>query len=101
MGLFFSFSKQRKPKGFQLQHRYYDERKLRLQKIENKSGEINEQKRNKIRQAWKEKRKNVKYEKNKRLLIILTAIIILWLAFKLLPAVVVEYTAGYGKSILQ
>ena len=36
MGLFFSFSKQRKPRGFQLQHRYYDERKLRLQKIENK-----------------------------------------------------------------
>ena len=96
MGLFFSFSKQRKPKGFQLQHRYYDERKLRLQKIENKSVEINEQKRNKIRQAWKEKRKNVKYEKNKRLLIILAAIIILWLVFKLLPAIIVKYAVGYS-----
>ena len=71
------------------------------QKIENKSVEINEQRRNKIRQAWREKRKNVKYEKNKRLLIILTAIITLYLAFKLLPAVIVEYAAGYSKSILK
>tara|TARA_B100000768_G_scaffold160174_1_gene159592 strand:+ start:228 stop:515 length:288 start_codon:yes stop_codon:yes gene_type:complete len=94
MGLFFSFSKQRKPRGFQLKHRYYDERKLRLQKIEDKSVENHEQRRNKIREDWSNKRKNVKHEKNKRLIIILAAIIILWLAFKLLPAVFINYAIG-------
>jgi len=96
MGLFFSFSKQSKPRGFQLQHRYYDDRKLRLQKIENKNVESNEQKRNKIRQAWKEKRRSVRYEKNKRLLIILAVIIILWSAFKLLPIAFIKYAAVYS-----
>ena len=77
-----------------MKHRYYDERKLRLQKIEDKSVENHEQRRNKIREDWSNKRKNVKHEKNKRLIIILAAIIILWLAFKLLPAVFINSAIG-------
>ena len=85
MGLFFSFSKQRKPRGFRLQHRYYDEQKEKLEKLENTSLNDHLNRRKRIRRSWEKKRKNIKYETNKRVIILLSTFIILWLIFKLLP----------------
>ena len=85
MGLFTSFSKQRKPRGFHLQHRYHDERKSRLKKLESNNAISRENKRKKIRQAWNEKRKSANYKKKSRLLIILIAIILIWISYNFLP----------------
>lgn len=85
MGLFFSFSKQRKPRGFRLQHRYYDEQKEKLEKLENTSLNDHLNRRKRIRRSWEKKRKNIKYESNKRVIILLSTFIILWLIYKLLP----------------
>lgn len=85
MGLFFSFSKQRKPRGFRLQHRYYDEQKEKLEKLENTSLNDHLNRRKRIRRSWEKKRKNIKYETNKRVIILLSTFIILWLIYKLLP----------------
>ena len=88
MGLFFSFSKQRKPRGFRLQHRYYDEQKEKLEKLENTSLNDHLNRRKRIRRSWEKKRKNIKYETNKRVIILLSTFIILWLIFKLLPLLI-------------
>lgn len=88
MGLFFSFSKQRKPRGFRLQHRYYDEQKEKLEKLENTGLNDHSNRRRKIRRSWEGKRKNIKYETNKRIIIILSTVIILWLIFQLLPGII-------------
>ncbi len=88
MGLFFSFSKQRKPRGFRLQHRYYDEQKEKLEKLENKNRNDHLNRRRRIRRSWEKKRKNVRYETNKRIIILLSTFIILWLIFKLLPLLI-------------
>ena len=85
MGLFFSFSKQRKPRGFRLQHRYYDEQKEKLEKLGNISPNDHLNRRRRIRRSWEKKRKNIRYETNKRVIILLSTFIILWLAYKLLP----------------
>ena len=85
MGLFFSFSKQRKPRGFRLQHRYYDEQKEKLEKLENTSLNDHLNRTKRIRRSWEKKRKNIKYETNKRVIILLSTFIILWLIYKLLP----------------
>ena len=88
MGLFFSFSKQRKPRGFRLQYRYYDEQKEKLEKLGNTSRNDHLNRRRRIRRSWEKKRKNVRYETNKRIIILLSTFIILWLIFKLLPLLI-------------
>ncbi|MEY2971730.1 MAG: hypothetical protein ACO31C_00995 [Schleiferiaceae bacterium] len=56
MALFSLFKNQRGPRGFQLQHRYYDERKERLAQWSSNDPNTAEARRERIRQAWASKR---------------------------------------------
>ena len=88
MGLIFYFSTQPKTRGFRLQHRYYDEQKEKLDKLGNASRNDHLNRGRRIRRSWEKKRKNVRYETNKRVIILLSTFIILWLIFKLLPLLI-------------
>ena len=57
MGLFSAFSKQRTPRGFSLQHRYYDEKKAKMESL--RAGQplsASENRREELRAAWASKR---------------------------------------------
>ena len=56
MALFSLFKNQRTPRGFQLQHRYYDERKERLAQLGQQSAETEDARRERLRTVWASKR---------------------------------------------
>ena len=60
MGLFSAFSKQRTPRGFSLQHRYYDEKKAKMESLraarEGQPLSSAENRREQLREAWAAKR---------------------------------------------
>ena len=60
MGLFSAFSKQRTPLGFSLQHRYYDEKKAKMESLraarEGQPLSASENRREELRAAWASKR---------------------------------------------
>ncbi|MDA8788409.1 hypothetical protein OAV84_01335 [Schleiferiaceae bacterium] len=60
MGLFSAFSKQRQPRGFNLQHRYYDEKKAKMesrrQAREGERSKDSDVRREQLRDAWASKR---------------------------------------------
>lgn len=60
MGLFSAFSKQRQPRGFNLQHRYYDEKKAKMESLRaERQGQplsVSENRREQLREAWASKR---------------------------------------------
>lgn len=60
MGLFSAFSKQRQPRGFNLQHRYYDEKKAKMESLRaERQGQplsASENRREQLREAWASKR---------------------------------------------
>ncbi|NQW25642.1 MAG: hypothetical protein HQ473_04705 [Cryomorphaceae bacterium] len=92
MGLFSAFSKQRPPRGFNLQHRYYDEKKARqaVLKAQREGTESisSEARREQLRETWARKRMTASTGKSKRnpLVWILVAIIMAYLLFKVIPA---------------
>jgi len=56
MALFSLLKNQSKPRGFQLQHRYYDERKERLAQL-GEDGQANpEARKQRLHEAWSSKR---------------------------------------------
>ena len=60
MGLFSAFSKQRQPRGFNLQHRYYDKKKAKMESLRaERQGQplsASENRREQLREAWASKR---------------------------------------------
>jgi len=56
MAFFSLFKNQRTPRGFQLQHRYYDERKERLAHLGQQSADTEDARRERLRTAWASKR---------------------------------------------
>lgn len=60
MGLFSAFSKQRQPRGFQLKHRYYDEKKAKLESLGKDQAlspkNPSDARREHLREAWASKR---------------------------------------------
>ena len=56
MALFSLFKNQSKPRGFQLQHRYYDERKERLAQLGEDSSSNPEARKQRLHEAWSAKR---------------------------------------------
>ena len=56
MAFFSLFKNQRTPRGFQLQHRYYDERKERLEQLGSKEPQSAEARKERLHQAWSAKR---------------------------------------------
>lgn len=56
MALFSLFKNQRTPRGFQLQHRYYDERKERLAQLGSDAPQSVEARKERLHQAWSAKR---------------------------------------------
>ncbi len=60
MGLFSAFSKQRQPRGFNLQHRYYDEKKAKMESLRaGRQGQplsASENRREQLREAWASRR---------------------------------------------
>ncbi|MDG1253033.1 MAG: hypothetical protein P8N56_05075 [Schleiferiaceae bacterium] len=95
MGLFSAFSKQRQPRGFSLQHRYYDEKKAKMESLRQaRKGERSkdsELRREQLREAWSSKRStNVKSESKRSPLVwILIAVVVAYIVFKVLPAMLV------------
>lgn len=56
MALFSLFKNQSKPRGFQLQHRYYDERKERLAQLGQDAGSDPASRKERLHEAWSAKR---------------------------------------------
>lgn len=92
MGLFSAFSKQRQPRGFNLQHRYYDEKKAKMEsrRAERVGRPLNasENRREHLREAWGSKRTtSTKTSSNRNPLFwILVAVILAYIVFQVLPA---------------
>ena len=52
MAFFSLFKNQNKPRGFQLQHRYYDERKERLSQLGQEAPQNREARKQRLHEAW-------------------------------------------------
>lgn len=52
MAFFSLFKNQNKPRGFQLQHRYYDERKERLAQLGQEAPQNREARKQRLHDAW-------------------------------------------------
>lgn len=56
MAFFSLFKNQRTPRGYQLQHRYYDERKERLAQLGSDAPQSAEARKERLHQVWSAKR---------------------------------------------
>ena len=92
MGLFSAFSKQRQPRGFSLQHRYYDEKKAKMESLraerESRPLSSSENRREHLREAWASKRTtSAKSGASRRPLVwIFIAIALAYIVFQVLQA---------------
>jgi len=64
MAFFSLFKNQNKPRGFQLQHRYYDERKERLAQLGQEAPQNREARKQRLREAWTSNRRLKTSSKN-------------------------------------
>jgi hypothetical protein len=64
MAFFSLFKNQNKPRGFQLQHRYYDERKERLAQLGQEAPKNREARKQRLHEAWTSNRRLKTSSKN-------------------------------------
>ncbi len=64
MAFFSLFKNQNKPRGFQLQHRYYDERKERLAQLGQEAPQNREARKQRLHEAWTSNRRLKTSSKN-------------------------------------